>query len=396
MSDAAVPVGPLEPAKVTQGGINLLVWAIVFTILDALALTLRFLAARIIRRRLTWDDYFILVSWASTLALEGVLVWCIFEGKIGNSIMALNPKEQVIALKAIPAAYVTWTVGTTAFKLSVLALYVRVFSIKAMRVMSYILMGLTVSYCVSFLVVFLTTCSPDISQLWNPRPDGFCRDMNIGQLGSVSTNLGLDILIIILPMPFLWKLQMSLRNKFFVTLVFSLGFITIGIMIWRIHDLITKKEEDFVQGMPTLALSTTLELWICIIIACIPTMGPVLKTYVKPMMTRITGSNRSSGNGRSNPISIVTFGRLGNGSRHKQMYSTMNGSGSQDPISDDPTRPYKFRDDAHTTTRVTSDPHMGDAAELGVLPPREVHHNAIHVQQEINMWEAPKTVGRAQ
>lgn len=160
----------------------------------------------------------------NTLALEGVLIWAIFRGGIGHFITELSSDERQTALKAIPAAYVTWTVGTTAFKLSVLCLYVRIFSINTFRILSYVLMGLTVAYCISFLVVFLTTCTPDISQLWNPRPDGFCRDLNIGQLGSVSTNLGLDILIIILPMPFLWTLQMTLRNKIMVSVVFSLGF----------------------------------------------------------------------------------------------------------------------------------------------------------------------------
>ncbi|KAK4160557.1 hypothetical protein QBC43DRAFT_112196 [Cladorrhinum sp. PSN259] len=383
------------PASVTQGGINLLIWTIVFTVLDAGAIGLRFLAARIIRRQLFADDYLIILSWVSTLALEGVLIWCIFEGKIGNFTADLSPSQLVIALKAIPAAYVTWTVGTTAFKLSVLTLYVRVFNIKTFRILSFILMGLTVGYCISFLVVFLTTCSPDISQLWNPRPppEGHCRDMNIGQLGSVSTNLGLDVLIIVLPMPFLWTLQMSIRNKLFVSVVFSLGFITIGIMIWRIHDLITQKEGDFVHNMPTLALTTTLELWICIIIACIPTMGPVLKTYIKPIVTKMTGSSRSTGKTPSNPRNILTFGR-GNASNKKRgLYSNVTGLGSQDPISDEHYVPASDSD-PRMTTRVTSDTSPSDV-ELGMVKPSETYHpnshagGGIHVHHEIRAWEAP-------
>lgn len=149
------------------------------------------------------------------------MIWAIFSSGMGHYTTELSPIELQNALKLIPAAYVTWTLGTTAFKLSVLFLYVRIFSIRTFRNLSYVLMGLSMAYCISFLVVFLTTCSPDISQLWNPTPNGRCRDLNIGQLGSVSTNLGIDVLILILPMPFLWKLQMALRNKIAVTIVFS-------------------------------------------------------------------------------------------------------------------------------------------------------------------------------
>jgi hypothetical protein len=49
----------------TQGSINLLIWTIVFTILDVLFVLLRFLAAHLIRRRLYADDYFIVFSLVS-------------------------------------------------------------------------------------------------------------------------------------------------------------------------------------------------------------------------------------------------------------------------------------------------------------------------------------------
>lgn len=206
-----------------QSAINLLIWTVPFTILDALFVGLRFWAARIVRRKLAADDYLIVISLITTFALEGVMIWGIFNG-MGKRATELSPSQLKVQYQTIPATYVTWTVATTSFKLSVLCLYVRILSWPLLKKLSYILMGLTFAYCVSFLATFLTTCSPDISQLWNPRPDGHCRDLNIGQLGSVSTNLALDVFIIALPMPFLWSLKMRKRNKLVVTLAFSLGF----------------------------------------------------------------------------------------------------------------------------------------------------------------------------
>ncbi|KUI64409.1 hypothetical protein VM1G_11205 [Cytospora mali] len=377
-------------ADTTQGGINLLIWTIVFTIIDSLFVFLRFWAARLIQRRIYADDYLIVVALINTFALEGVLIWSVFNG-MGKHTVDLTPEEAKIAYKTVPAAYVTWTLGTAAFKLSVLSLYVRLFTVRTFKRLSYIVMFLTVAYCVTFLTVFLTTCSPDISQLWNPRPNGYCRDLNIGQLGSVSTSLGVDVIIIALPMPFLWRLKMRLRNKVFVTIAFSLSFITVGIMIWRIVDLCTSSTSDFVFNMPVLALTTTLELWMCIIIACIPTLAPLLKTYVIPLISSVSKIGSSGGDGSDQKQrSIITFGRLGG--RHRKIYTTIL-YGSQDPITRNedvearghnltnlrtPSNP-NLREDAFTTTDVTAGPSNGDE-ELRILQAP----GAIHVRRDID------------
>lgn len=52
-------------ASVTREGINLLIWTIVFTVLDLVALGLCFLAAHLTRRQLYADDYLIVFSWVS-------------------------------------------------------------------------------------------------------------------------------------------------------------------------------------------------------------------------------------------------------------------------------------------------------------------------------------------
>lgn len=54
-------------AVTTQGGINLLIWTIVFTILDSLFVFLRFWAAHIIKRPIYIDDYLIVLSLVSIM-----------------------------------------------------------------------------------------------------------------------------------------------------------------------------------------------------------------------------------------------------------------------------------------------------------------------------------------
>jgi hypothetical protein len=51
----------------TQEAINLLIWTIIFTLLDVLFVCLRFLAARLSYRKLYTDDYLIVFAMVSVL-----------------------------------------------------------------------------------------------------------------------------------------------------------------------------------------------------------------------------------------------------------------------------------------------------------------------------------------
>ena len=83
-------------------------------------------------------------------------------------------------------------------------------------------MAVVVGYGISFLCVFLTNCHP-ISYPWSPVPGGYCRSLAIEELTSVSLNMLIDILIVFLPMPPLWRLQMAARNKIAISFMFGLG-----------------------------------------------------------------------------------------------------------------------------------------------------------------------------
>jgi hypothetical protein len=124
----------------------------------------------------------------------------------------------------IVASGVTWLFGTVAVKLAVLWMYMRIFTTKSFKLWVWILIAITCGYCVSFFATFFTNCYP-ISQQWDPVPGGWCRDMSLEQLTSVSLNIVVDLAIVVLPMPWLWGLQMATRNKIFVSIMFSIGLV---------------------------------------------------------------------------------------------------------------------------------------------------------------------------
>lgn len=92
------------------------------------------------------------------------------------------------------------------------------------------LMTMNVIFGISFLAVFLSRCYP-VSQEWEPKPWGHCRSLTTSELASSSINLGLDFLIVMLPLPWLWRLHMPVSNKIVVTIMFSFGFAYVSITL---------------------------------------------------------------------------------------------------------------------------------------------------------------------
>jgi hypothetical protein len=174
--------------------------------------------------------------------LDGVGIWAIYNG-LGKHTDELNLHEigvmQKVSTPALPlqtddvteqpslsqlivAANVCWLVGTVFNKLSLLWLYRRIFKTPAFLKWSMAVILVVVAFGVAFIVVFMTQCHP-VSYIWNPVPGGGCRDLTYQEYASVSVNMAIDLAIFILPLPVLWTLQMTMRNKFYVTVMLSFG-----------------------------------------------------------------------------------------------------------------------------------------------------------------------------
>lgn len=117
----------------------------------------------------------------------------------------------------------TWLTSTVCCKLSILALYTSLFrTFRPIRFLVWTVSGLVVCYFVAFLPIFLTQCHP-ISYQWHPVPGGGCRSLSIQEIASITLNIFLDSTIALLPIPAIWKLRMSLRNKLTIGVMFGMG-----------------------------------------------------------------------------------------------------------------------------------------------------------------------------
>ena len=114
-------------------------------------------------------------------------------------------------------------------KLSILLLYRRVFDVRICRIATIILLLVCVAWGIAAILALLFQCHP-ISGMWNPA-DTFtdrCIDLKEYYVGIASSNLGLDVILLVMPIYMVWGyngtgLRLQTSQKLMLTGVFLLG-----------------------------------------------------------------------------------------------------------------------------------------------------------------------------
>ena len=116
-----------------------------------------------------------------------------------------------------------YNTGLTVIKMSVLLFYVRVFGIVLDRFVFWIVAFLIIGWGISmnFKVVF--NCAP-IHKAWDPTLPGHCLSLYKTFLGTAISNIVIDFVLLVLPVPMLWRLRIEISNKIALVAVFSAGY----------------------------------------------------------------------------------------------------------------------------------------------------------------------------
>jgi flagellar biosynthesis protein FlhB len=102
-------------------------------------------------------------------------------------------------------------------KLSVVFLYQRIFSIsRSFNIYSIILLILIVIWTIAFVFAFIFQCGMHPESAWTSVSMIFkyCYDTSGATAALALSNLIMDLMIIAAPMPIVWRLQMTMAQKF--------------------------------------------------------------------------------------------------------------------------------------------------------------------------------------
>ncbi|KAG2418892.1 hypothetical protein HFD88_001994 [Aspergillus terreus] len=214
-----------------------------FSLSALVAVTLRMYIRVFVKRSVWVDDYACCFSAVLSVAYASIIV---AQTRWGLGLdFHYFPKENVVPYSKIQyAGGPMYTLALLGFKVSLLSSYLRVAGF--------------------------------IAKQWDATIPGTCINTVASYYGLAGTSLGFDVIIIALPMPVLWQLQLRLRQKIALVGLFALGFFITIIQIFRIFTI--KNLKTYTDSEPIL-LWSTIEISLGVIIACIPTYGPLFKSF---------------------------------------------------------------------------------------------------------------------
>ncbi|KAL4914977.1 hypothetical protein BDW62DRAFT_133980 [Aspergillus aurantiobrunneus] len=266
---------------------------IALTVLATVAVVLRMIVRAWVQKiPFEMDDWFIVASLVPTYA---ILACTIVGGTYGlGKHVWVVPMDHITRVNQTHFAYVliyVWAIPL--IKLSIIYFYRRIFG---MTRMMWLCAFLTIGYFISCTVAFSVCCRPP-SYYWTQytEPDGgHCLfDLYPFYLGNASANVFTDLLILVVPIPLVWKLQMKRVQKVLISGIFLLGsFVCIASLI-RIYSMVPLKNDlDVTWIMGDVYLWSSVEPCIGILCACLPTLQPLIRRTLKRIMGSSIAANR--------------------------------------------------------------------------------------------------------
>ncbi|QUC22484.1 uncharacterized protein UV8b_06725 [Ustilaginoidea virens] len=350
------------------------------TVLALAAVGLRLLSRRMKRQSLWLDDKMIIFSMVWNLAVIG-FIFAMYSSGMGIHADKVETSSIIMMAKWLVVAEIlyAWNLGWT--KISLLLMYYRIFRHAYFKKMAWVV-GIFVwawVICITFLFIFI--CVP-VQKLWYPQIPGRC----INQVGTWISNalstILTDLIILLLPLPQIWKLQLRKTEKMGLTLAFSLGFFVVFASAYRTSVLFTYTNTDPTYTLAPTVGWTVIEMSAGIISACLPTFLPIVLCCA-----RACGLGRAPSMPIQDSNAPPTFGGSGNkGNKNGVISFNSFASRTEDHDSEKATDgPFYRLQDIRETESVASRPvgseaetHTGPLEQPPLRPDVEGYVRSVH------------------
>ncbi|KAI9695410.1 MAG: hypothetical protein M1836_006462 [Candelina mexicana] len=149
-------------------------------------------------------------------------------------------------------------------------------------------MGFVFSYSFAGFWISIFACHP-IRRVWDIKlaqdhsgKSGICVDRNMLSDAVASLNIVSDAMMLILPIPLVWKLQLPLSQRISIIAMFGIACLSVVATMVRLnysHQLKKYTDLTWIQLPPI--MWAVIELWTGLICGCVPAMRPLLRYFPK-------------------------------------------------------------------------------------------------------------------
>ncbi|KAL8925809.1 MAG: hypothetical protein Q9208_003306 [Pyrenodesmia sp. 3 TL-2023] len=261
----------------------------IVAVLAVLAVALRLVCRRQMKVPVSYDDYTIIAGLVFTLGLCLCQAYSVEFGS-GRHFIATGLSKFQTNVKIQYAFAYLWSVAIACIKISILIFYRRLFpqrNTSAKWRLCHLLLCIA-SVALGVISIFGTAfqCTP-VAFTWDRTiPGGHCIDFRAFSRFTAIMNIVTDILILAMPMPIVWSLHLEKSKKIGICALFLLGGFVCFTTIIRFVYL-----ETLWHGMDQTWDNVNIAIWSCvepciaIVSACLPIMGPLLRTHLVSFST---------------------------------------------------------------------------------------------------------------
>ncbi|CAI7652865.1 unnamed protein product [Penicillium palitans] len=230
------------------------------------------------------DDWVIVAALLPVTACIALIVLASGYNGLGKHVWSIPPPEVVEMMRILFAFILFYVLTTPLVKISILLFYRRIFG---MTYPIWFCMFLSVGYFFSGWIAFLSYCRP-VSYYWTQyaEPSGGKCVFKVYPFFITQSvvNMATDVLILLVPIPILWNLQMKRAQKILLSGIFLIGGIVCIASFIRIYYItFLKTSHDYTWVIGNFFLWSCIEPSIAILCACLPTLYPLLRSIIACM-----------------------------------------------------------------------------------------------------------------
>lgn len=299
MSAIATTPPSLDPAN--RGHILQNV-AIALIVLDVAFVALRIYTRAMKGLRGRLDEWLVILGLLCNigLAIEAILMYK--RANIGHHlpwVKAYAPLSLITYAKLQVAFEFTFALGFTFPKLAILCLYLNIFVEPWHRRANYVLIGFVIATGLGTAITTVVQCIP-LQYLWDKKghPDGHCIDPNTFWRYSTLPNIPIDAAMFLLPLPCIWKLHLSWRDKVGLAVTFMTGSVGIFTCVVRMVILFETGKTDSTWNAVKFGSLTMLEASTYLMAACLPLYRPLFQGVRKRIGQTIGNTMSRTGGSR--------------------------------------------------------------------------------------------------
>ncbi len=191
-------------------------------------------------------------------------------------------------------AQVTYKAAINLVKCCILLLYLRLFQVvRWFRFSCWALLTVVTMYCTASILVTVFQCRPLIRAFDKDTP-GTCIDTAKFWFANAGFSIATDVIILMLPMPLVWKLEVPMAQKIALVAVFAVGIFAVITSCLRVTTL------DLFATSPDNTYNIANVMWtivepnVAFVCSCLPILRTLVVRIIPGLRSKSRGFSRET------------------------------------------------------------------------------------------------------